>query len=327
MTSLNRFCLFLLFLIFSFLSNCTFNLIPGGRVGFDSFEEKIISGTDRDKIAMISIDGVISDETNDSFFGPSKESPISYVKENLKIIERDKDVKGVILKINSPGGTVTASDIIYHEILEFRARSNKPVMTVFVDVGASGAYYIAMATDIVAAHPTTVTGSIGVVLQGFNIKEGMEKIGVKDQSITSGANKTIGSPFVELSAEHKTILQGIVNSMYDRFFTVVKNGRPQMTESQLKPLADGRIFTGNQAQKLGLIDYVGYFDDLLPKLMSHPKYLKGSGNEAPRIVTYNRGRGKVENIYQASIDNPKENLLQKIIAPSSTAKFFYLWSL
>jgi protease-4 len=327
MTSLNRFSIFLSFLILSFFSNCTFNLIPGGRVGFDSFEEKIISGTDRDKIAMISIDGVISDETNDSFFGPSKESPISYVKENLKIIERDKDVKGVILKINSPGGTVTASDIIYHEILEFRNRSNKPVMTVFVDVGASGAYYIAMATDIVAAHPTTVTGSIGVVLQGFNVKEGMEKIGVKDQSIVSGANKTIGSPFLELSPEHKTILQGIVNSMYDRFFTVVKNGRPQMTETQLRPLADGRIFTGIQAQKLGLIDHVGYFDDLLPKLMSHPKYLKGSGGDSPRIVTYNRGRGKVENIYQASIDNPKENLLQKIIAPSSSAKFFYLWSL
>jgi protease-4 len=329
MTSIRIFSLSLIVFFSLNLYTCIsfFSVLPIGKSGFPNLEEVVIQGKDDDKIAMISIDGVISDETRESFFGVKSESPISVIKENLKRAQADKDVKAVILKVNSPGGTVTASDIIYHEIMEFRRVSNKPVMTIFVDVGASGAYYLAMATDIVAAHPTSVTGSIGVVLQGFNVKDGLDKIGVKDQSITSGSNKAIGSPFQELSPEQRSILQGIVNSMYDRFFAVVKKGRPKMTEAELKPLCDGRIFTGVQAKKLGLIDHVGYFEELVPELIKHGNYVKRPNNDQPKIITYTRGSGKVENIYQANIDPSKENLLEKIVAPSSTAKFFYLWSL
>jgi protease IV len=329
MTSIRKISFSLALLLALNLNNCIsfFSVLPIGKTGFPNLEEVVIQGKDDDKIAMISINGVISDETRESFFGIKSESPISVIKENLKRAQEDKDVKAVILKINSPGGTVTASDIIYHEIMEFKRKSNKPVMTIFVDVGASGAYYIAMATDIVTAHPTSVTGSIGVVLQGINVKEGLDKIGVKDQSITSGNNKAIGSPLQELGPEQRGILQGIVNSMYERFFDVVKKGRPKMTESQLKPLCDGRIFTGVQAKKLGLVDHIGYFEDLVPQLMRHGNYIKRSNNDQPRIITYTRGSGKVENIYQANLDQNKENLLEKIITPSSTAKFFYLWSL
>jgi len=107
----------------------------------------------------------------------------------------------------------------------------------------------------------------------------------------------------------------------------VKKGRPNMTEAQLKPLCDGRIFTGVQAKKLGLVDHIGYFEDLVPQLMKHGNYNKKINNEDPKIITYTRGSGKVENIYQANIDSNKVNLLEKIVTPSPTAKFFYLWSL
>lgn len=317
--------------IFSFLSNCFVSLFPSGTFGQQDLEERVISGADKDKIVMISIDGVITDESKENFLGLTTESPISLIKESLKRAEKDPDVKALILKINSPGGTVTASDIIYNEIKQFKERKNIPVMTIFMDIGASGAYYIAMSSDIVAAHPTSVTGSIGVIMQGINVREGLEKIGVYDQSFTSGKNKSIGSPLKEISPEQKAILQGVVNSLYNRFYQVVKEGRPQFTkqkkEASLRALCDGRIFTADQAKKLGLVDEVGYFEDFIPKLIKHKKYKKSQGNNFPTIVTYVRGKTKVENVYQANHQAYKENILNRLMYPSSSAKFYYLWSL
>jgi protease IV len=331
MTTFGKIIHFSVFILILNLTNCFVSLFPEG--GFSSssqdLEEKVITGKDKDKIALISIEGVISDDKKENFFGFSQESPISLIKESLKKAEKDPDVKALILKINSPGGTVTASDIIHNEIIQFKKRKNIPVMTIFMDVGASGAYYIAMSSDIVGAHPTTVTGSIGVVLQGINVREGLEKIGVYDQSITSGGNKSIGSPLKELTPEQKRILQSVVDSLYNRFFEVVKDGRPGFKgkEASLKALCDGRIFTADQAKSLGLIDMVGYFEDFVPALMKHKKYQNSGNNNFPKIVTYVRGKSKVDNLYQANSDIYKENILNKIMYPSSSAKFYYLWSL
>ncbi len=324
-----RYFLFLVFIL-SFLYNCTVSLFPGGGFGQQDLEEKVITGKDRDKIVMISLEGVITHEHEENFLGIRTESPISLVKEILKRAEKDTNVRALILKINSPGGTVTASDIIYNEVRQFRKRKNVPVMTVFMDVGASGAYYIAMASDIVAAHPTTVTGSIGVILQGINVKEGLGKIGIYDQSITSGANKSIGSPLRDLEPAQREILQSIVNDLHSRFYNVVKEGRPGFRgkEANLKALCDGRIFTAEQAREKGLIDMVGYFEDFVPALMRHKDYRKTEGNNYPTIVTYVRGKGKVENLYQASYSSSyKENILNQLMFPKSSARFYYLWSL
>lgn len=298
---------------------------PTGKA---DFEEKLIGGTDLDKILIISIEGMISDSTTESFFGSSTESLVSRVKESLKLAEKDPHVRGIILKINSPGGTVTASDIIYHEIVKYRTRTGIPVLAGFMDTAASGAYYIAMGTDMVGAHPTTVTGSVGVILSGYNVKEGLDKIGVKDQSITSGANKAIGSPLTEMTPEQRKILQSIVDNLYGRFFDIVKRGRPNVSESRLKELCDGRIFTADQAKKEGLVDFVGYFDDFIYQLIQHPKY-KGSKTGSPRIVTYQRGKLKVENIYQTQNDlkSPQFGIVGKLLGTDTNAKFYYLWEL
>ena len=198
-----------------------------------------------------------------------------------------------------------------------------------MDTAASGAYYIAMSTDAIGAHPTTVTGSVGVILQGFNFKEGMDKLGVKDQSVTSGTNKAIGSPFSEQSMEQKKILQSIVDNLFERFFQVVKRGRPNVTESKLRELCDGRIFTADQAKKEGLVDFIGYFDDIQMLLMAHPKYL-GNRNGNPRLVIFERGSARVENIYLANKGTDSPTLLgnfEKFFNSKSNARFYYLWDL
>ncbi|MDF3818313.1 signal peptide peptidase SppA [Leptospira sp. 96542] len=325
----------LFFSLLSLIFTTQFCLVVGNTLspfptgGKPDFEEKLIGGSDRDKILILSIEGTISDESKESFFGQSTESMVARIKESLKYAERDPDVKGVILKINSPGGTVTASDIIYQEILKFRAKKQIPVFAGFMDTAASGAYYIAMATDAIGAHPTTVTGSVGVILSGFNVKEGLDKIGVKDQSITSGANKAIGSPLTEMSPEQRKILQSIVDNLFQRFFQVVKRGRPDVSESKLKEICDGRVFTAEQAKKDGMIDFIGYFDDFIIQLMSHPKYA-GERKGNPRIITYQRGKGRVENIYQTKDQNLQffqNGLVDKFLGTGSNAKFLYLWDL
>jgi len=321
---------FILVFAVCFLEQCIFASFPSLGGTKPNFEEKVISGKDKDKILVIPIEGVISDESKEgNLFGASSESQVARIKETLKYAEKDNEIKGILLKINSPGGTVTASDIIYQEILRFKAKKNIPIYSVFMDTAASGAYYIAMSTDAIGAHPTTVTGSVGVILQGFNFKEGMDKLGVKDQSVTSGANKAIGSPFSEQSMEQKKILQSIVDNLFERFFQVVKRGRPNVTESKLRELCDGRIFTADQAKKEGLVDFIGYFDDIQMLLMAHPKYL-GNRNGNPRLVIFERGSARVENIYLANNGSDSPTLLgnfEKFFNSKSIARFYYLWDL
>ncbi len=322
---MNRKSFYLLVLIFAF-QNCIITLFgPGGQD--IELHESVLGGRDRDKIVIIPIEGVINEKADENLFGVKNDSIVSRVKEQLKRIEFDKSVKGVILKVNSPGGTVTASDILYNEIKKFKVRNNIPVVAIFMDVAASGAYYIAMASDFIGAHPTTVTGSIGVIMQGMNIKEGLDKVGFKDQSFTSGVNKSIGSSTREMSPEQKKILQSVVDSLYDRFFQIVKEGRPNIKEEALKNLADGRIFSSVQAEKAGLVDKVGYFDEFIVDVMSRKNYKKSPGNDNPRIITYSPGRKMVRNIYQTKQENPSnESIVEKFIGIDSSAKFMYLWN-
>ena len=217
--------------------------------------EQVVTGKDRDKILVINVDGVISDSPDSGAFGFStSESMVARIKEELNVAQKDSDIKGVILKVNSPGGGVTASDIIYRELNLFKSKKKIPIVALFMDTAASGGYYISMSADAIIAHPTTVTGSIGVIISSLNFKEGMDKIGVKDQTITSGPNKNILSPFDEFSPEKRKIIQSIVDDMYKRFFNIVKKNRTKIDSQKLKSLADGRIFTADQAFKEGLVD-------------------------------------------------------------------------
>lgn len=321
----------IMLLSFNFFINCfsfnTFKLLDP-PIKTIELNELLISGFDKEKILILSIDGVISDKSGSDTFGLNqKESMVARIKEELKKAYVDQDVHGIILKINSPGGGVTASDIIYKEINSFRLNRKIPIVALFMDTAASGGYYIAMASDKIIAHPTTVTGSIGVIISGVNVKKALEKIGVEDQTIVSGGNKNILSPLSEFTKEQRTIIQSIVNDMYERFFQVVAKGRPGISEQKLRELADGRVYSASQAKKEGLIDEVGYFEDAIRLVISQPGYNSKSLN--PRIVTYSLYKKPIKNYYQINEEIPLDSgIVQKLLQQINVhteVKFLYLW--
>ena len=171
-----------------------------------------------------------------------------------------KGVKAIILDINSPGGSVGAVQEIYSQILRVRQEKHIPFVALFDDVAASGGYYIASACDQIVAHPGTLTGSIGVIFSVSNLEGLFGKIGYKMESIKSGKHKDMGSPARPLTAEERAILQGVINDAYEQFVAAVAAGR-RLPVDQVKPLADGRIYTGSQALKLKLVDAIGDSED------------------------------------------------------------------
>ncbi len=214
------------------------------------------AGSSSPKIALIDVKGLIIDAERGRVLGRI-ENPVARFSEALRRAEVDPKVRAVIVRVNSPGGTVTASDMMYRDILGFKKRSSKPVVILMAEVAASGGYYISCAGDEIIAYPTTVTGSIGVIIQTFNFTEGMRKVGIRADAITSGPNKSLGSPFEPMSAEHRELLQGIVDEFYDNFVQVVIANRPQMSPASLEWITDGRVVTGERAAEFGLVDRLG----------------------------------------------------------------------
>jgi protease-4 len=301
------------------LSGCAFVSIPLMRET-EPFEEKTLTGSGRDKILLVDLSGVITDVDKRSFLGFGKEvSDVARIKEELEKAARDKRVKAIILRIDSPGGTVTACDIIHQEMLRYKKKQNIYVSACFMNVAASGGYYIATAADRVVAHPTTITGSIGVIVTKFNVKGLMDKLGVQEESIKSGDKKDILSPFRGATPEEKKIVQDIIDSLYQRFLAVIEQGRPGISRTELKTLADGRVFTAQQALQAKLIDDIGYLDDTVEMVK------KQLGLEEARLVTYHRPSTYKNNIYsQANIQ--LFNIGGSGFTEYFPMSFMYLWN-
>ena len=276
------------------LSGCTLNvsLTPPLK----PFNEQVLEGKGRPKIVIADLSGILLDSTDAGRPGFRKKiSQVSQMQEVLRKAEEDDDVAGIILRINSPGGSVAASDIIYHGIAGFRQRKRVPVYACITDVGASGAYYVASASDRIIAHPSSITGSIGVIAMKFNIEGLLSKIGVEDEVIKSGDKKDFWSPFRASTAEEKAIMQGIINHLYNRFIDAVLTRRGGLlSREELLSLADGRIYTADQALRSRLIDEIGYLDDVI-RLMKKTLAL-----EEARVVTYYRPGGYKPTIYSES---------------------------
>jgi protease-4 len=274
----------------------------------------------RHKVAVIDVEGVIMNARTSGLLG-SGENPVSEFREKLDAAAEDCHVKAVVLRINSPGGAVTASDIMYQDLVSFRHDTGKPVVACMMDVAASGAYYLSMGCDVVYAHPTSVTGSIGVIMSLYNASGLCTKLGVSSEPIKSGPNKDIGNPARPMTDEERGILQGMVNSFYDQFVHVVVEGR-QLPEDQVRALADGRVYTGIDAQKLGLVDKVGYLEDAIQEAMDRACIKDAT------IVAYDRCEGYRGSIYAHVPKIPSEiNLKLDVPGLSSRngAAFMYLW--
>ena len=235
----------------------TINLPPGPG----ALEEYKVSGTGKDKVLLIDLSGVISSDNKDSFY--TYPGMVATMKEELERAAKDERIKAVVIRINTPGGTVTASDILYHELKAFKTARKVPIVASIMDIGTSGGYYIAAAADTVMAHPSSVTGSIGVIMLTVNARGLLEKVGVEANAVTSGPRKDMGSPFRPMLPEERAIFQGVIDSFYGRFLHVVQEGRPNLPAEHIRKLADGRIYSGEQAKAAGLIDEIGYLDDAI----------------------------------------------------------------
>jgi protease-4 len=274
----------------------------------------------RDKVAIIDVSGLILNAKTSGLFSEG-DNPVSVFRERLDAAADDCHVKAVVLRINSPGGAVTASDIMYQELVHFRHKTHKPVVACMMDVAASGAYYLAMGCDKVYAHPTTVTGSIGVIMSLYNASGLFTKLGVTSDPIKSGPNKDLGNPFRPMTDAERQIFQTMVNSFYDQFVHVVAEGR-HLPEDQVRTVADGRIYTGLEAHKLGLVDEVGYLEDAIQAALDL------AGTKDARIIAYEHGAGYRGSIYAAMPKIPSE-INVKLDVPglhgSSGAAFMYVW--
>lgn len=204
--------------------------------------------------AIVKIRGVISESSETNAFSTAQNA--STIARRIRSLADKKEVKALLLDINSPGGTVAAVQDIYNALNYFRSQK-KPVVALMRDVAASGGFYIAMAADKVVAQPGTMTGSIGVILQTTNAQELLKKIGVDMSAIKSGQNKDIGAIYKELTPEQKLLLQEMIDETYQQFFEAVRKGCPNVDVNTLRIYADGRIFTGAKAKALGFIDGLG----------------------------------------------------------------------
>ncbi len=277
------------------------------------------------KIALIDVNGIMLNMREPQFFGEG-EHPVSRLLEQLDKARTDSRVKAAVLRINSPGGSVCAAELMYNEILHFR-KSGKPIIAVMTDIGASGGYYIACACDEIWAQHSTVTGSIGVISQFLDVSGTMQKIGMAAPAITSGPNKGAGSPFKPMTPQQQEIFQAMVDDMYERFLNVVDAGRPNLTMDQIRPLADGRIYTAHQALDNGLIDRIGTLREACAALTEK------IGMDGYRLVGYRRPLGYKPNYYARAgyaPTGPTEVNIVNLDLPgwlrTGTPQFLYLWA-
>lgn len=244
----------------------------------------------KDKIALIEIDGVIQGGDG---YGPlyPMENTVAETQARLRLAASDPQVRAVVIRISSPGGEVTACDVISKEIREFKKKTEMPVLACITDIGASGGYYVAVAADEVYAQPTAIVGSIGVLLRHFSIADLLEKVGIVVAPVKSAPKKDLNSWFRPMTEEERAILQKLVDDMYARFVDVVTEGRPQLTRDEVLELADGRVVSGTEAASLKLVDSVGYLTDAIEAAR------KKAGIESPTLVRYTRIARSGANIY------------------------------
>lgn len=286
-------------------------------------------GARGDTVALIDVSGMLTSAEQRGLLS-AESSAVSAFTEALNKAGKDEDVKAVVVRINSPGGTVTASDIMYRELVRFRTTTGKPSVAVMMDLATSGGYYLACGADTIIAHPTTVTGSVGVILQTVSLKPALSKIGVEARAFTSGANKNAGSPFSELSDEQAETLQAMVDDFYERFVRVVRERRPELPEAHFAAATDGRVVTGRQALAWQMVDRLGDLRDGFREAKRLAKIEKAD------LVRYHRPLDAPGSIYAEAPVSPGQggsgvdidvNLLRldgALLSPSPGA--YYLWT-
>jgi len=287
-------------------------------------EEQTVEGQGDAKILLMDVSGFLSDEVSSGALTigtpPPRVPLLVRVREELTRARRDPKIRAVVLRINSPGGTVTASDIIFRELQEFKRATGLPVIASMLDLAASGGYYIALAADTIVAHPTTVTGSIGVIMISLNAEGLMQKIGLAASTVKSGERKDMGSPFRALTPEERAIFQTVIDELHRQFVAKVVERR-HIPLATAAALADGRIYTAEQALGHRLVDRVGYIPDALAEAR------RAAGVDEARVVVYKRPRDYRATYYaRAETEAGTLGTLSQLAGLAGAGpKFLYLW--
>lgn len=303
-------------------------LLAGGCMTFELFGgvpeplvESVIQGESGPKILMLQIDGPISmTPPSSGLLGERGDSLTSRVREVLDRARQDPQVRALLLRIDTPGGTASATDIVYGEILRFKRDRGVPVVAHVVGSATSGGYYVAMAADRVIASPAAITGSIGVVWTSLNFSGLMDKLGIEDQTLTTGPYKDTGSPLRPMRPDERAQLQTVLDELQARFESVVVAGRPGLDAARVSQLADGRIFTAQQARRQGLVDEVADLERAVEVARER------AGLARARVVTYHRPDEYENNLYTRAPAAAAPSLalpapLEWLARPG----FYYVW--
>jgi protease-4 len=306
------------------LTGCTAVNVKLFTTGADPLKEFALQGDGNEKILVIPVKGVISDFAEFDLIH-SKPSMVQEIVSQLRKAENDPAVKVVLLKINSPGGTTTATDILYHELMDFKQRTGAKIVVSMMDVAASGGYYISLPADCIMAHPTSLTGSVGVIFMRPEIAGLMEKIGVGIEVNKSGINKDMGSPFRRPSEAENKLFQELIDDLAKRFVSLVVKHR-KISGENLKKVCEAGVFLPEEAKKLGMIDEIGYLDDAIQKSIKLAKMTD------PIVVVYRRNLYHNDNIYNTSnyeYQGKSPSLIN--LGPFDSAVslpggFYYIWA-
>lgn len=288
-------------------------------------QEYTLEGEGREKVLLIPIRGAITNNP-DAGFLKTKPGMLQEIVSQLRKAEKDPRIKAILLKIESPGGSSTDSDILFHELERYKSKSGAKVVAVMMGVAASGGYYAALASDRILAHPSSVTGSVGTIFLQPKVQGLMEKIGVGAEVSKSGKYKDMVSPLRPTLPEEREMIQTIIEDLNKRFLDLAARKR-HLTEEQARAVATARIFTAGQALEVGLVDGIGYVDDAL----NTAKVIAGLPEDA-RVVVYRRRRYPNDHVYNVLPSEAVNRVVELTRFPLSelfrvpAPGFYYLWA-
>jgi protease-4 len=274
-------------------------------------------------IALLDVDGILVNFPLNGHFSLG-ENPLALFREKLEAIAANPNVRAVVLRINSPGGGVTTTDIMWRDLLAFRAKTGLPIVACLMDLGTGGAYYLATAADVIVAHPTTITGGLGVILNLYNLREAMARQDVFAQSIKAGPHIDMGTATRALPDDVRTMLQGMADEFQQRFRQVVLRRRPGVNPDEASTF-DGRVFTAPEALERRLIDRIGYLDDAIAvaRELGHA--------DCARLVLFHRCNDPAHSQYAMTPNTPLQTTggLLPLSVPglerSRLPTFLYMW--
>lgn len=268
------------------------------------------------KIAIIAVEGIIADADG-------------FAKAQIDRVREDPDVKAVVLRIDSPGGTVTASDFIWHHLNKLRKERKLPLVVSMGGIAASGGYYVAMAVgdqpQSIYAEPTTTTGSIGVMFPHYDFSGLLERFDVKDDSLVTHPRKEMASMTKPMTDDHRTLLQGYIDESFGRFKMIVQSGRPKFKQdpAALDKIATGEIFSAAKAKQHGLVDEIGFLEEAIARAAS----LAGISEKDVRVVHYHRPVSLIDlGVFATAPDVPRRGSQMEVLLDLSTPRAYYLAS-